>query len=110
MSAKVISIATDFSKSPAGRYVSDGPAPGEAFREQWLLPALRDAEKVTVDLDGTAGYGSSFLEEAFGGLVRKGHTEQELQRRLTIRSARQSYAERIWNYIHRAQLDRLSHS
>jgi hypothetical protein len=24
-----------------------------------------------VELDGTSGYGSSFLEEAFGGLIRK---------------------------------------
>jgi hypothetical protein len=24
-----------------------------------------------VDLDGTSGYGTSFLEEAFGGLIRE---------------------------------------
>ena len=27
-------------------------------------------EKLKIDLDGGYGYGSSFLEEAFGGLIR----------------------------------------
>jgi hypothetical protein len=41
-----------------------------------LAPALRAAEAksetIIIELDGTAGYGASFLEEVFGGLVRKG--------------------------------------
>jgi hypothetical protein len=65
----------DFTKSPGGRYVADGPYSGEWFRNEVLVPALRDAsdrhEVTVVELDGTSGYGSSFLEEAFGGLVRK---------------------------------------
>ena len=32
---------------------------------------MEKKEKLYVDLDGGYGYGSSFLEEAFGGLVRK---------------------------------------
>ncbi len=66
----IINIARDFSRFPAGRYVSDGPYSGEAFRNDHLLPALKDAHKVIVELDGARGYGSSFLEEAFGGAVR----------------------------------------
>jgi hypothetical protein len=102
MTTKLISVARDFSKAPAGRYDSDGPAPGARFRDQYLLPALKAADSVTVDLDGTAGYGSSFLEEAFGGLVRLGFGEAELRRRLNILSARHSYEERVWNYIRKA--------
>jgi hypothetical protein len=60
--------------SPGGRYISDGPFSGEWFRNEILGPAVATAleseDKVKVELDGTAGYGSSFLEEAFGGLIR----------------------------------------
>ena len=61
---------------PGGRYISDGPFSGEAFRDEILLPALlasiATGQRLQVVLDGVPGYGSSFLEEAFGGLVRSG--------------------------------------
>ncbi len=64
----------DHTRSPGGRYQRDGNFSGEWFRDQILVPALRAAitakEKLFVELDGTSGYGSSFLEEAFGGLIR----------------------------------------
>ena len=65
-----IRIATDFSRFPAGRYLSDGPYSGEGFMREKLIPALQNGGKVQIILDGTMGYGASFLEEAFGGLVR----------------------------------------
>jgi len=65
-----LKIATEFSKEPAGRYRTDGDTSGEVFRDKRLIPALREADRVIIDLDGTEGYGSSFLEEAFGGLLR----------------------------------------
>lgn len=108
MTTKVISVANDFSPAPAGRDMTDGPYPGAKFRDELLLPALNSYDEVIVDLDGTAGMGSSFLEEAFGGLVRLGYAEPILRRRLHIRSSRQSYEERIWNYVSRASL-RLQH-
>lgn len=69
-STMTLSIAKDFSLFPAGRYLSDGPYSGEGFLKEKLIPALEKEKKVKVILDGTMGYGSSFLEEAFGGLVR----------------------------------------
>lgn len=65
-----IDIARDFSLEPIGRYVSDSPVSGEVFREHLLWPALCESQEVQVVLDGTEGYGSSFLEESFGGLIR----------------------------------------
>ena len=103
MSTQVISIAKDFSPTPAGRYRSDGPFPGEKFRDDLLLPALRkDTEPVTVELDGTAGFGSSFLEEAFGGLVRCGINPTTLRLRLTINTSPASDVARVWSYIEHA--------
>jgi len=70
-----INIANDFTISPGGRYRKDGDHSGEEFCDDYLLPrvkeAITEAAAVTVDLDGTIGYGSSFLDEAFGGLQRK---------------------------------------
>ena len=65
-----INVAEDYSRYPAGRFRTDGPFSGQKFREDLLVPALNDTEIVEVQLDGTAGFGSSFLEEAFGGLIR----------------------------------------
>jgi|SRR5579872_7627335 len=66
----------DSAPSPGGRFRRDGPFSGEWFRDDILAPALREAiqrrDPVTVVLDGTSGYGSSFLEEVFGGLIRTG--------------------------------------
>jgi hypothetical protein len=65
-----INVAKDFTRFPSGRFRKNGDTSGEAFREIYLEPHLKVGEKVSVELDGTIGYGSSFLEEAFGGLVR----------------------------------------
>ena len=102
MKSTVISVAKDFSPSPAGRYAEDGPYPGAVFRDKFLVPALQGEGRVVVNLDGTSGFGSSFLEEAFGGLVRKGFTPLVLRERLAVESARQSYAVRVWQYIETA--------
>lgn len=69
---KTVFVAKQFSRHPGGRNENDGPFSGEAFRRLFLEPALKKGEKVLVDFEGTRGAGSSFLEEAFGGLVRAG--------------------------------------
>ncbi|MCY4303438.1 MAG: STAS-like domain-containing protein [Aestuariivita sp.] len=68
---KRIVIATDFSPYPAGRFIDDGEFNGTTFRIDYLAPALREFDRVEVVFDGVAGFGSSFLEEAFGGLIRE---------------------------------------
>jgi hypothetical protein len=96
-----INIATSFSTEPMGRYLSDGEESGEAFRERVLLPALRGAEVVEVILDGTEGYGSSFLDEAFAGLLREhGFTAEAFNKRVQLVSEEDpSFLEEIAGYI-----------
>lgn len=65
----------EFSKFPGPRFVRLGPNSGEKFRDEVLIPAIQESGEISVNLDGTFGYGSSFLEESFGGLVRAGISE-----------------------------------
>jgi STAS-like domain of unknown function (DUF4325) len=93
-----LNIARDFSKFPAGRYTTDGPFPGETFR--LLLVDALGRGPVTVVFDDTFGYGSSFLEEAFGGLVRLcGFSASDLHSRMTIETGDPSLSEEVWSYI-----------
>ncbi len=53
-----------------------GDNSGEEFREDFLIPwlgSLSENETGIVDFAGTKVYMSSFLEESFGGAVRKGY-------------------------------------
>ena len=80
----VIRIATEYSRTPGGRFKKDGPGSGEEFRQRFLEPlfdAGSEKEAVTIDLDGAFGYATSFLEEAFGGLVRK-YSDIDVESRL----------------------------
>ncbi|SFJ86875.1 protein of unknown function [Candidatus Pantoea symbiotica] len=77
---KVIKVSEKF-PYPGPRFIKLGPQSGEAFK-MYLYKQLKDIYgetfndnlnyKVTINLDQTIGYGSSFLEEGFGGLIRMG--------------------------------------
>lgn len=98
-----ISIAKDFSDTPWGRFPTDGDFCGANFRDNVLIPALKRSQIVVVDLDGVEGVGSSFLDEAFGGLVREGQfSAEELKHRLQVVTTERPfrmYVDLIWRYI-----------
>ena len=75
MSKIEINIAKEYSKTPGGRYISEGDYSGEDFRKTMLRPvfdrAIAEGKTLVVVLDGGYGYSPSFLEESFGGLVRE---------------------------------------
>lgn len=105
----LISIA-DFSTYPSGRYEKDGDANGTKFRVEILAPAvkkaLQNSAKVVVSLANVMSFGSSFLEEAFGGLVREEHfSKRDLQRVLEVdpgAAENVRYRDAILRYIERA--------
>ncbi|SMF94393.1 hypothetical protein SAMN02949497_1707 [Methylomagnum ishizawai] len=97
--SNIIDIGRDFSRYPAGRFISDGPYCGEIFRDKFLVPVLDMQGKTTIELDNTAGYGSSFLEEAFGGLVRLGFTVRQVRDAFNLHSEDNSLIEEIQEYI-----------
>ncbi|WP_110968340.1 STAS-like domain-containing protein [Pseudomonas huaxiensis] len=96
-----IKISQDFSEYPAGRYRADGDFSGEVFREDLLIPELMSSDIVEVNFDGSMGYGSSFLEEAFGGLVRlKKFTKESLHQKLKLKYSEDPFLiHEIWHYI-----------
>lgn len=65
-------VSKEFSNTPGPRYRTEGPFSGEQFYQEHLLPRFRLAldkkALLFIDLDDTAGYATSFLEEAFGNL------------------------------------------
>ena len=68
-----INVARDFSPFTFSRFEKDADWSGEQFLRDYLIPAVKVGKNVIVELDGTRGYGSSWLEEVFGGVVREGY-------------------------------------
>lgn len=79
----------DFSEYPGLRHCSVSDDSGEEFYHKVLnanfAKALENQTTLIVDLDGTAGYAPSFLDEAFGNLVFD-FTLAKVQEDLVIKS------------------------
>jgi len=78
---KEIDVARDFTDIPGGRLRKYSTWSGEEFREDVLIPALAEAQVVTINLDGLIGMPASWCEEVFGGVVRAlpGITRERLE-------------------------------
>ena len=102
-------VVNDFSSTPGPRYEHEGNFSGEIFRNSYLEPKLKEAidkeTKLFIDLDGTAGYGTSFLEESFGGLIREnGYTKQDILEHIELKSEEEEYLiDDIKEYLKEAQ-------
>ena len=96
-----LSVARQFSRFPGGRFKKISDNSGEAFRDDFLIPALAKDGTVTVDLDGVVGYGSSFLEEVFGGVVRamQWPSRADVDQRLQLKSVQSSWLQEANQYI-----------
>lgn len=72
----IINVCIDFTEAPGARYKTDGNFSGQEFFEDLLEPKFLqikelNQEKLVIDLDGTDGYATSFLDQSFGQLARK---------------------------------------
>ena len=93
----------DFNPFPGGRFINDGPASGEEFRDKYLTGLVTGYDTVVIYFDNAMGYGSSFLEEAFGGLVRnKIIAREELLKKLDLRTEQDSVKNSVIEYIKKA--------
>jgi len=68
-----LKIRSDYSEYTGPRYCIQGASSGEEFYHTLLnasfVEAYQKGQHLIVDLDDTAGYLSSFLDEAFGNLI-----------------------------------------
>lgn len=107
MEDEILINVADFSKYPSGRDENDGKYNGEKYRKAVLMPAIKEAletgKTVCVSLRGVMSFGSSFLEEAFGGLVtEESISKSSLKKILRIDPGKPSFSRHeraIWNYI-----------
>jgi len=102
-----ISVARDFSQTPGPRSREEGDFSGEEFLKTLLKPqfiaAVTNGQKLMIDLDGTEGYATSFLEAAFGGLAREYEASQILDT-ITFKCEDEPYlAQEITKYIRDAR-------
>lgn len=97
----IIEVVKDFTDTPGARYKSQGSFSGEEFRDEILYPkfmeSLKENKTLTVNLDGGYGYGSSFLEETFGGLVRRLKKEKNSNYKKVLDIIIISNDNKIWN-------------
>jgi STAS-like domain of unknown function (DUF4325) len=102
----IYNMAKEFSATPAGRDSKDGDYNGELFRLSVLVPAMNSNEQFVLDIRDVKGFGSSFLEEAFGGLVRDhGFVATEIKSKIKILYKRKYREEEIHSYIDDAQAE-----
>lgn len=105
----MLNIAIEFSDTPDARLKENGKSSAEQFREQILekkfLTARDNKTSLVINLDGAAGYGTSFLEESFGGLARKYSTNEVLKTLQFISNDEPYLIEDIVRYIEEANLE-----
>ena len=109
-----LSIAKEFSETPGARYISDGDYSGELFYNTILKPAfetvLNSNKKLIIDLDGTQGYATSFLDEAFGRLSQE-FSERKVLEKVDFISTEEPYLKNeIKEYINEALSGRYSNA
>jgi hypothetical protein len=110
---KKLFIGKDFSDDPAGRYYTDGDGSGEEFREEVLKPiflSLGENEKIIINIDeDVEGYGSSFLVEAFAGLIKHGYfSADDILRKMDLEykdADFEFYARKVYQYINEARFN-----
>ncbi len=111
------SVAKDFTRTPGARFLHEHGEPG--FSAEELVPKLAHLLRnctvpvpgfvrpvaLLLDLDGTAGYAASFIDEVFTQLVlREEFSAQELREYLIVLSTEEDYlVEDIFDTIQAAE-------
>lgn len=103
MKKRFFKIAEEFSIKPGPRFIREGSNSAELLLTTKLYSLFKDIidsnEILVIDLDGTSGYATSFLEGTFGELARK-YTPKLVLKHLEIISTKKSfYKDEIIEYI-----------
>lgn len=89
--------------TPGARYYKDGPDSGEEFYDRILgvkfKESLAKQEILTIILDGTEGYATSFLDEAFTRLAKDFGAKVVLKNIKIVSIEEPDWANEIESYI-----------
>lgn len=103
MTKHFLKISRDFSETPGARYYSDGNFSGQEFYEKILRRAFKEAlsddSKLVIDLDGTEGYATSFLDETFMRLTKEFGKDTVLKNIELISIEEPDWVDEITSYI-----------
>lgn len=103
MKPEVRLAVRDLTDIPGARFISDGDFSGEWFYESHLKAAFKDALEqdatLVVDLDGTFGYATSFLEQAFGELAIAFGADAVLKRLTIVSEEEPGLVDEVNQYI-----------
>ncbi|MFI5160800.1 MAG: STAS-like domain-containing protein [Sphingobacteriales bacterium] len=98
-----LKISSEFSETPGARYYTDGQDSGQEFYEKFLHHAFKEAFEdnsiLTIDLDGTEGYATSFLDEAFMRLTKEFGKNEVLSHIKIISTEEPDWISEIDSYI-----------
>lgn len=99
-SIRTINLA-EFALLPGGRSKAISTHSAEEFRDDVVLPTLQKEHKIVINLDGIVTVGSSFLEEVFGGIVRKLKikSSNDFDSRIEIKTKRSDWLLEANEYI-----------
>lgn len=102
-----LKVSRDFTDTPGPRRRDEGDFSGEEFLEKKLKPKYLEAfekkVKLIIDLDDVEGYGTSFLESAFGGLARIYEPKEVLNTLEIVSKDEPLLKQEIENYIKSAR-------
>ena len=92
-----INMTVDFSKLPGEIDEITGAHTGESFRNNYLIPVydycLVKDEDLTINFRESHGFAASFLEEAFGGMVRNGYDGTQMLRKMNFKTEEEPLLE-----------------
>ncbi|MCB0744003.1 MAG: STAS-like domain-containing protein [Ignavibacteriae bacterium] len=95
----IIDIPNDFTKTPGWRTYEDGPFSGQEFFDTLLKKEFARAKnqkvKLKIILDGSNGYTTSFLNEAFRLLGKEFGSDFVWENLVIISNEVPKYVERI---------------
>lgn len=102
------SIADEFSRFPGGRLRAHGPKSGEEFRDDVLLNLYSSCNKITINMTGAVGYGSSFLDESFGELGKRFGIDAVKDKLAIIADDDPNLVSIVWDKVSKGSAERKS--
>lgn len=103
MKTEITLDVSEYTDTPIGRDGLDGPKNGADYRDNHVIPEFEKYQIVRLDFTNTMGTTPSFLEEIFGGIIRKKIlTPEELVRRTDVIYKSESVRRNVIKYINEA--------